>query len=455
MKKVLSITEQITGDAPLVRVALTLALPAMGMMYLIASFSFVDTAFAGRLGAKTLAGISTGSFVLWGILGLANLISIGTGAVIARRIGEGDRREAERVAYQGLVTSMLVSFFFAAIFWCLSPWIFRDLMQASREVASEGLPYLRIILLGTPMIFLAGTSAQIFQSLGDTSRPMRMMFVVLLITLVLDYGLMFGRLGMPNLGIRGAAVAFVASRAAFSIVAVWLLCSRRRGDFVVRPHGSPWIDWSLFRRISTIGLPTCMEGVLFPVVYMLLTRYTTAHGTCEVAALRVGHTIEGLTFFGALGMGIAMRPLVGQNLGAGKPERASRAAWIGSLLIFGPVLAFSGLLIVSPETVVGLLTDDPGVIVAGARYLRIVGWSQVFMAVELVFVGAFSGAGDTWTPMVIVVPITIARWPIAALTQSLGMGIEGVWWAISGTSMVKGVLIAWAFSRGGWKRKRV
>ncbi|MCZ7582957.1 MAG: MATE family efflux transporter [Deltaproteobacteria bacterium] len=200
------------------------------------------------------------------------------------------------MAYQGLLASLLVSLVFTLVFWLIAPWIFRVLMHASDEVTQEGLPYLQVVLLSTPVVFLSITATQIFQSLGDTAKPMWLMIVALVITAFVDYALMLGRLGFPSIGVRGAGAAIIASRGVFCAAAIWILFSKRFDSFIVRSHGTPWMDWPLFRRVTAIGLPTAFEGVLFPVVYMLLTRYTTAHGTAEVAALRVGHTLEGLTF---------------------------------------------------------------------------------------------------------------------------------------------------------------
>ncbi len=455
MKKILSFTDQIAGDAPLGPTTLKLALPAMGTMYLISSFNFIDTKIAGELGAVSLAGLSTGQFFVWSMIGLSNLISIGIGAVIARRIGEGNRIAAEHAAYQGLAMTLIASLVFGLLFRIIGPFVFSDVMRTSEEVTRAGLSYLYMALIASPLIYLSMTSSQIFQALGDTRKPMYFMALALITHFILDYTLMLGKFGAPKMDVTGAGIAVLGSRAVFVVFAMYVLFSPRFPSFMARPHGSWGIDWKLLKKISIIGLPTAVEGLMFPVIYMLLTRYTTIHGTEQVAALRVGHTVEGLVFFGAIGIGIAMRPLVGQNLGAGNIERARKAPWAGVKIFLAPVLILSAIMLIKPELIVSLITEDPAVVKAGSVYLRIVGWSEVFMAVELIYVGAFAGAGVTWTPMAIVFPLTLARWPIAAWSQHAGMGIEGVWWALSGTSIVKGILVSWAFSRGGWVKKRI
>lgn len=454
MKRILAHASEITGDASLWRVVLILAVPAVGSMYLTWGFNFVDTAFAGRLGEVALAGLSTGAFVMWAIFGFANLVAVGTGAIVSRRIGEGHVADAERVAYQSVIMAVIVSAAYGVFAWFAAPSIFTDVMRVSEDVHAAGWAYLRIMLLGSPFMFGYLLCAHIFFAAGDTVRPLLLMVLALALTVLFDWVFMFGKFGAPTMGTAGAGLAVFVSRLAYTAVALYILASPRWPSFVVRPHGSWKPDWRLFGRIAYIGLPQAAEGVLFPVIYMLLTRYTTLHGTENVAALRIGHTAEGLVFFAGLGMGMTVRPLVGQNLGAGKPERAARAGWIGWSLLAIPVALYAAAMIAFPEAVARIFTDDALVIAAASRYLGIVGWSQIFMAAELVFVGAFGGAGYTWIPMAIVIPLTLARWPIAHFLEPL-IGVDAVWWAISGTSIVKGILLAAWFAVGTWTRKRV
>lgn len=454
MKKLIAHTRRITGVEPLWRLIMHLAAPAMGMMYLIWGFNFVDTAFAGRLGDVALAGLSTGAFLMWMVFGFANLVSMGTAAIVSRRIGEHDIHEAERTAYQSLLLTVLVSLVYGAATWHFAPDIFTHLMKVTPEVHAVGWSYLRWVLLSAPFAFLFLTSGQIFFATGDTVRPMQLMVLALVVTFIFDWLFMFGNLGAPKLGTEGAGIAFAASRVAYVAVALTILLWPKPHGFTVRAHGRRRPDWNLFGRICVIGLPQAVEGVLFPLVYMFLTRYTTAHGTENVAALRIGHTVEGLIFFGSMGMGATIRPIVGQNLGAKNPRRAMDAGWTALGLLAIPASIYAAALIFAPHVVASVFASDPAVIEASSGYLRIVGWSQIFMAAELVLVGAFSGAGYTWVPMAIVIPLTLARAPLAAWLEPI-MGIDGVWWAISISTIAKGVVLAFVFSLGAWTRKKV
>ena len=211
----------------------------------------------------------------------------------------------------------------------------------------------------------------------------------------------------------------------------------------------------IWARVTLIGLPQCLSGLLFAGVYMALTNLTSAVGTAAVAGLGIGHTAEQITFFAGLGFNVAAATLVGQNLGAGRPGRAARAAWTASGIatVYNTLIGL--LFFAAPAFIVRIFVDDPDVVAMGGSYLMILALSQPFMALELVLSGAFSGAGNTVPPMVVQAPLTLARVPLALLFIHWGMGAEGIWWAISLSTVARAILMAAWFSLGRWKRKKV
>lgn len=469
----------IVGDGPLTPVILRLAWPVVMMMYLQGGYNIIDSIWVGQLlGKVALAGIATGGFVLWSIFGLTSLVTVGIMALVARRIGEDDLQAAESVATSGIWYSLLLSVVVGATLWFLVPSLF-DLMGTDPDVTREGGRYLRVLVIGSPLIFLSFMIQRIFQAAGDMVTPMWLMFVTLIINAVLDPVLMLGLLGLPPLGVAGAGLATVFARLLLVSFGIWLLVKRRRiasrplhfslvgrvpglvpriteGYLRLRPAEIRVWDWALFGSVLRIGLPPAISQTLFPFVYMVITRLPASYGPKHIAALRIGHTVEGISFFLALGFSIAAATLIGQNLGAQKPERAARSAWIASGIVFSILFVFSVCFYLFSHQIGAVFTSDQGTIAASAAYLKILAWSQVFMGLEIVLGGAFSGAGDTMPTMAIFVPFNLARIPLAYLLAGpAGLGIDGVWWAISGTSIVKGILIAFWFHRGGWKQKDV
>jgi Na+-driven multidrug efflux pump len=214
--------------------------------------------------------------------------------------------------------------------------------------------------------------------------------------------------------------------------------------------------WPTAATVIRIGLPNAFSMTLFPFVYMVLIRIPVQYGAHQVAALRIGHTVEGMSFFLAIGCSMATATLVGQNLGAGKPERAARAAWLTASLVSAVLAVFSLAFGLLPESIAAIFTPEPATVQASAVYLRILAFSQVFMGLEIALGGGFNGAGDTVWPMLVNVPLNLLRIPAAyLLADSLGWGVTGVWWAISGSSVLKGLLLTGLFASGRWARRRV
>ncbi len=471
--------DPIVGEGPLIPVILKLAWPVVIMMYLQGAYNIIDSIWVGQLlGKLALAGIAAGGFVLWSIFGLTNLVTVGIMAIVARRIGENDLRDAESIATKGIWYSLVLSVVIGISLWFLAPSLF-NLMGTGPEVTRQGSLYLRVLLIGSPLILLSFMIQRIFQAAGDMVTPMWLMFITLIVNTVLDPVLMLGLLGMPRLGVAGAALATVISRFFMVFFGIWFLMKKRRissrpwpftlmsripraipritgGYLRLRPAETRHWDWALFGSVLRVGIPSAISQTLFPFVYMVITRLPASYGPKYIAALRVGHTVEGISFFLALGFSIAAATCIGQNLGAQRPERAARSGWIASGIVFSILFLFSLCFYIFSQQISAVFTSDPGTIGASAVYLKILAWSQVFMGLEIVLGGAFSGAGDTVPPMAVSVPFNLARIPLAYLLAGpAGLGINGVWWAISGTSIIKGLLMAFGFYRGGWKQKKI
>jgi putative MATE family efflux protein len=205
-----------------------------------------------------------------------------------------------------------------------------------------------------------------------------------------------------------------------------------------------------------IGIPISISGVVFCVVYLFVNRITAGFGTEAVAALGIGNRIESINYLISFGFSTAVATLVGQNLGAGNPDRAAELAYKTVKLI----TSFTGftaiLFLIFPEILIRFFVDDPAVVDAGRSYVRILALSQILMGWEIVLEGAFSGAGDTVPPMIVSIPGSILRIPLAWwLAIVLGWGVTGVWWTITISSVLKGTALLIWFSLGRWKTRQV
>ena len=437
---------QLVAD-PLPRTIARVALPAVASSLLMTLFFSVDLYWIGtRVGATGLAAASTAVFYIWLLVSVAEMVSVGLTAVASRRYGEGRGAEAARIAGDALVLALVLGAICGAIGLLLLPHLFA-VMHTPPEVSALGVRYLGTYLLGAPLIFGFFAVDAAFRAAGDTRTSFLLLSASVAVTLVLDPVLIVGWGPIPAMGVAGAALATIGTRAvAFGL---GLMIVGRRGVLKV---GRP--DWRTLATIARIGLPTAVTGVLFSLIYVLVTRTATQFGTPALAALGIGHRVESWLFMIGVGFGAATAAIVGQNLGAGRADRASRAGWIsvGICSAFGAVACL--LTLVAPAWFASIFTDDPAVIAEAASYLRIAAVSQLGICAEIVLEGALGGAGYTLAPMLTSTVITASRVPIAAWA-AMHYGSKGLWWTISLTALVRAVAMALIWRSGRWKRSSI
>ncbi|MEP6999727.1 MAG: MATE family efflux transporter [bacterium] len=432
---------------PLPRTIARIALPAVASSLLMTLFFSVDTFWIGtRVGSTGLAAASTAVFWIWLIVSVAEMVNVGLTAVASRRYGEGRSAEAARIAGDALMLSLVLGVVCAAVGTPLLPHLF-SVMQTPPEVAALGVKYLGTYLLGAPLIFGFFAVDAAFRAAGDTRTPFLLLSASVGVTLVLDPILIVGWGPIPALGVAGAAISTIGTRAV--AFALGLTIVGRRGVLKV---GRP--DWRTLRQVVRIGLPTAVTGVVFSLIYVLVTRTATQFGTPALAALGIGHRVESWLFMIAVGFGAATAAIVGQNLGAGRPDRAARAGWLAVAFcsVFGVVACVVELLI--PQRFAAIFSHDPLVIAEAAKYLRIAAISQLGICAEIVLEGALGGAGHTMAPMLTSTSITALRIPLAAWAATR-YGSSGLWWTISLTALARafGMMMIWR--RGRWKRTSI
>ncbi|HPG38830.1 MAG TPA: MATE family efflux transporter [bacterium] len=439
---------------PLSRAIFKLAWPAFTSMLLLMIFNLVDIWWVGKLGAEALAGVSAAAFMMWTLQSIATLVDTGVNAMVARFYGARDNELASRVVGQGIILASILAITFGILGYIFQNYIYAY-MGLEGNVLHAARDYMNFIFAGMITIFTTFAADAAFRGMGDTKTPLKIISVALLLNFILDPLLIFGIGPFPRMETGGAALATVLSHVLAISWSVWLLRKREVTiKFVTRMK--QFINLDLIWRIARVGAPISFSGIMFSISYMLLTRVITRFGSEPLAALGLGHRIEGLAYFTAVGFSVAAATLVGQNLGAKKPERAEKAAWLSVLYTCCLLLAVSLVFLFFGKWIIMFFINDPRVIAEGVRYLRIIAMFEVFLGMEIVFEGAFGGAGNSLPPMLVSVPITWARIPLAiVLANTLGMGSNGIWWAIAATTGLKGIIMALWFRRGGWKTKKV
>ena len=428
-------------------VILRLALPAVGMMACHFTFNLIDTIWVGRLmGPAALAAVSTGGFLVWVVLSLGEMMDVGLIAVAARRHGQGLPDHAAQAAAGAVIAAVGVGTVTAVVGFQLIDPLFA-VMRVPAEVAVMGRQYLGTWLLGAPLVFGFFALEAAFRASGDTRTPFTILAASVALNAVLDPLLITGAGPLPAEGVRGAAAASVAVRGLAFVLLLVIAVRRRR----LLHFGEP--DWAAVPTILKVGAPMSLSGVLLSLIYVWLTRYTAQFGTPALAALGIGHKMEGLGFIAISGFALSAGALVGQNLGAGNPERARKAVRLTIKYCLAVTVTTAIAFLTIPAVLVRLFTSDPMVVADGVLYLRIISIAQIGQSFELILEAAMAGAAYTFWPMVVSGTLTGLRIPLAGWWSGV-VGVVGIWWALSLTAAGRGVAMAAFWRWAGWQRTR-
>src|SRR6266478_9559333 len=429
---------------PLRPVILKLAAPAVAMMACHFCFNLIDAIWVGHLiGPAALAAVSTAGFYVWVLLSLGEMVEVGLIAVAARRHGEGLPDAAARAAGAAVLYALAAGTVVSLLGFVLTDTLFQ-VMRVPREVATLGRAYLETWLLGGPLVFGFFAIEATFRASGDTRTPFLLLMASVVLSVGLDPLLISGVGPFPTLGVEGAALASVMVRGGGFLIGIAI--AWRRG--LIRLDAP---DWRAVPTVLRVGAPLSVAGVLLSVVYMWLTRYTSAFGTAALAALGVGHKVEGLGFIAISGFALSASALVGQNLGAQQEARARQAVrlTVSYCLVVTVTTAIAFLLV--PGQLVALFTRDRQVITDGVLYLRVIAFAQIGQSFELILEGALAGAGYTFWPQVASTTLTLLRVPLAAWWSG-AIGLLGIWLALSVTAIARGIVMVLFWLGGAWRR---
>jgi len=428
-----------------------LAWPAMAEMLLMTFTHMVDMIMVGQLGPAAIAAVGLSTQPMFLLLGLFQALASGSTALVARAVGAEDRELANAVARQAGVVTLLFGLLVGVMGWALSPAVPR-LMGAEPAVQGLAAAYFRIIMLSMPVVTLAFVLGAVLRGSGDTRTPMQVNAVANVVNVAGNYVLIFGHFGFPALGVTGAALATAGARVVAGVLLLAILFSgRRRIHLSLRESYRPKAD--LLRRVFRVGIPAALEQLVMRAGQLVFVRLVAGLGTAVLAAHQIALSVEWLAFMPSFGFGMAATTLVGQGIGAGRPDWSEKAAYetrrIGILVlaVIGTGLFFFG------EEIVRLYTRDPEVVAMGALALRIMALSQPFMAVNFIMAGSLRGAGDTRWPL-----LTTATgiWGVRVLLGYLlavlaGLGLAGAWVAMAADHIVRATLLTARFRAGRWK----
>jgi putative MATE family efflux protein len=414
----------------------------------------VDMIWVGRLGSAAIAGVGvSGIAVMLAQSGLMGLF-MGLRAMVARFIGAGDEKMANHVSQQAIVIGAISSFTLAIIGIFFSERILM-LVGVQEDVIAQGAGYLRIQFIGMTAMAFRMMSEGIMQASGDVNTPMKIAFFFRVVHVILSPILIFGWWVFPRLGVNGAAWTNVISQTAGTALAFWFLMSGRSRlklsfkDFKLDPP----VIW----RIVRVGIPASVMGIERNLSQFIMVKFMAPFGTAAMAAHTLNQRVEMILFMPAFGFGMAAGVLTGQNLGADRPDRAEKSAWMAAGIVQAFCMVCATALLFWAEVAVGVFSSDPEVVATGATFLRIASVGYLVMGVGAVIQQAITGAGDTVLPMVIsAVTAWLIQLPLAYfLPRMTDLGVNGVRWAVVIPMFVSSVAYVIYFRLGRWKKKKL
>ena len=416
------------------------------------AIAILDTFWIGKLGSEYLAAVTVGSFLSWGVFALAEMIPIGTNSLVSQAVGAKEPDSARNIGTLNLFNAVLLGLLIAALIFPLRTLLYNFTNITSTQAGYANLYFLPILIL-LPCIILFETGSAIFRGNGNTRTPFWLLIIVYSIKVILTPLLIF----TFKLGITGASLATMISYGLTFLLELFLL----KRNNLIHPLRIKFFDiiynvkFNLKVTLQSvkIGLPLSLEGLTFSFIYIFVTRYVADFGTIGLAALGIGHRSEAIPYQLGDALGITTSIIVGQNIGAQNIDRAEKGAWRVLLLSWIPIIFYSFILFFFPEQVAGIFTNDRGVIETAKVYNMIAAFSIFFSMSETIFAGAFAGAGNSLPPLAIYLPLTAMRIPLCAIFAPM-FGMKGIWIAIFSTSIVKGIMIAFWFRLGRWKKRK-
>ena len=435
-------------EGPILRSLVALAMPIMASSFLNTVYSITDMAWIGMLGSKAVAGVGVGGMYVWLSQGLSSLARMGAQVNVAQAFGRGRKDEAGEYARASLQLTLLFGGLFALISVGFADGLVALFGLGDKETVQYAQSYLQITCGLVIFSYMTVVLTGIYTAQGDSKTPLLANIVGLITNMVLDPVLILGIGPFPRMEVVGAAIATVIAQ--FIVMLVMILGAFKGkgednilgGMKLMKP-----VEGRFFRGVFRIGVPTAIQGTVYCVISMVLTRMVAVFGPGAVAVQRVGGQVEAVSWNTADGFAAALNAFTAQNYGAGQMERVRKGYKISfrTIAVWGSLITLAFVLL--PGQISQVFFHEPEVVGISVDYLRIVGISEAFMCVELMTVGALSGLGRTKLCSIISIVFTGARVPLAVALAASPLGLKGIWWALTLSSVVKGILFVAAFDR--------
>lgn len=426
-------------DGPIASSLAKLAFPIMGTSLIQMAYNLTDMIWIGRIGSGAVAAVGAAGMYMWMSAGVSTIPRMGGQVMVAQSLGAEDKEKAVQYAKGALQMGIFFGILYGLIAVLGNSALIGFFKLNSPDVIRDARWYLVITCGAVVFNFINQILTGILTAMGNSMVTFRATTTGLLINLIVDPILIFGVGPFPRMGVAGAAVATVFAQ----LIVLFVYLKTIWDDPVIfKPmHIAERTDRHFFKEMVRIGIPVAAQSVLFTGISMLIARMIAGWGDAAVAVQKVGSQIESISWMTAEGFGTAVNAFVAQNYGAKKIQRVRKGYFTAMGLMVGWGVFTSAVLILFPDVLFRIFITEADVIPMGVDYLRILGLSQFFMCTELTSAGAFQGLGKTVPPSVVSIVFTSMRIPLAMILSATVLGLNGIWWSLSLSSVIKGVVM--------------
>ena len=409
--------------------------------------------WVGRLGPHSISAVAMGGTILMFVFMIALGLGTGTLSLVAKNIGSGNKEKAGLVASHSILLGILLGVIMGLIgFYFSERFLFW--LGADKDVIAVGANYLRILLVGSVTMIVLFVGNYTLKAAGDVINPMIFLGLATIFNIILDPIFIFG-LGVPRMGVSGAALATVLAQGMAMVMVLRLLSAKGSKVNVAFPR--PGIRFDIIKDILKIGVPSSLQMFFRAVMYMAVISLVAAFGMKAVAAYGIVMRLQMILIMPALALGGAAATFMGQNIGARKLERARKSVWAATWFDFGIMLLVGVIFFSLSKPIISVFSKDPALLDMGSGFLRICAFFYMFVAFGIVLNRGLSGAGDTFMPMLITL---FTLWgylvPMAYyLSRYTALGLRGIWWAVATSHVVNGALTIIWFETGMWRKRHL
>lgn len=416
-----------------------LALPIMGTSLIQMAYNLTDMLWIGRIGSNAVAAVGAAGMYIWLSAGFTMLARMGGQVLTAQALGADKEKEAIRYATAALQMGILLGLIYGMISLVFNAPLISFFRLNNPEVILNARWYLAITCGAIVFNFLNQILTGLLTAMGNSLITFWSTTIGLLINLVLDPVFIFGPGPLPALGVKGAAIATVLAQV--TVFVIYFLRIRKDPVFFSKIRILQFTGFKNMKEILHVSLPTAVQSLVFTGISMIIARMIAGWGDAAVAVQKVGSQIESISWMTAEGFGSAVNAFVAQNYGAGKNERI-RKGYFTALKIMGVWgVSVTLALLLFPEVLFRIFISESDILPMGADYLRILAFSQLFMCTEAASAGAFQGLGKTMPPSLTGMLFNLMRIPLAAALAATVLKLNGIWWSISITSILKGIIL--------------